>query len=153
LGHHDLGQLSLAYERNGQQGYASVGALPSIACVADYGYFKDQVHEKVWERAVMNNVFSTTQERFGDAIRSGSKTEIDAALRDAEQERRLAQSLGNQSVISKLDHLKAEAQGAERAQQAPAAERNMEAKKSKARGYQQRNSDAYEDSSRAMRAY
>lgn len=153
VGTRELGQLSLAYERKGQPGYATVGALPQVACVADYGYFKDHVHEKVWERAVMNNVFSTTQERFGDAIRSGSKAELDAALRDAENERRLAQSLGNHSVISKLDHLRAEAEGAERAQSAPAPVRNMEAKKSKARGYQKRNSDAYEDSSRVMDAY
>lgn len=153
VGARDLGQLSLAYERNGQPGYASVGALPSVECVADYAYFKDHVHEPVWERAVMNNVFSTTEERFGDAIRSGSKAELDAALRDAERERRLAESLGNRAVISKLDSLRTDAEGAERAQQAPASVRNVEAKKSKARGYQQRNSDAYEDSGRAMKSY
>lgn len=153
VGTKDLGHLSLAYERNGQQGYATVGALPQVVCVADFGTFKDHVHEQVWERAVMNNVFSTTQERFGDAIRTGSKAELHAALKDAESERRLAQSLGNRSVLSKLDHLKAEATAAERAQSAPAAVRNIEAKKSKARGYQLRNSDAYEDSSRAMEAY
>jgi Ca-activated chloride channel family protein len=153
VGSQDLGHLSLTYERNGQRGYATVGALPEVVCVADYGIFKDHVHEQVWERAVMNNVFSTTQERFGDAIRSGSKAELEAALKEAESERRLAQSLGNHSVLSQLDHLKAEAVVAEQAQSAPAPVRNMEAKKSKARGYQKRNSDAYENSSRALEAY
>ncbi len=153
VGAQRLGALSLAYERNGHPGYATVGELPPVECVASYDRFRERVHEDVWERAVMNNVFSSTQERFGDAIRSGSKKELDAALREAEQERRLAQSLGNQSVIAKLDELKREARAAEQAQSAPAPARNTAAKKSKARGYQSKNSDSYQDAERSMLSY
>lgn len=153
VGTRQLGHLSLSYQRHGQAGYASVGALPAVECVASYDRFQQYVHEDVWERAVLGSVFSTTEERFGDAIRSGSKRELDAALRDAESERRLASSLGNSSVISKLDELNHKAQKAEQAQRAPASVRNQEAKKSKARGYQRRNADVYEDSEAAMSAF
>ncbi len=153
LGMRELGHLSLSYQRRGQPGYASVGSLPAVECVASYHQFQNYVHEDVWERAVLGSVFSTTEERFGDAIRSGSKQELDAALRAAEDERKLASSLGNTSVISKLDELGHKARAAERAQSAPAPVRNQEAKKSKARGYQRRNADVYDDSEAAMSAF
>lgn len=153
LGMLALGNLSVGYERNGVPQTATVGSLPQIACLNDYHRFQNEIRRDVWERALLNDVFTTTEERFGDAIRSGSRTELHSALKDAEESRKLAQSLGSDKVIAKLDELQSKAVVAERAQQAPAAERNVSAKKSKARGYQMRNSDVYLDSDAAMEAY
>jgi hypothetical protein len=122
-------------------------------CLNDYNRYRDEIRQPVWERALLNDVFTTTEEHFGDAIRTGSKAELHSALQKAEASRKLAQSLGNQKVIRRLDELQSKAKEAEQAQQAPAAERNMSAKKSKARGYQMRNSDVFKDSEAAMDAY
>jgi Ca-activated chloride channel family protein len=153
LGMLALGDLSVGYERHGQPATVTVGALPQIACSSDYHRFQREIRQDVWERALLGDVFTTTEERFGDAIRSGSRRELHSALEDAEEARKLASSLGNQKVIAKLDELQEQAQEAERAQQAPAPQRNISAKKSKARGYQQRNKDSFLDSNAAMNAY
>lgn len=153
LGTLALGKLSLSYERGGKPGMVSVGALPHIVCLDDEVRYRDEIRRPVWERALLNDVFTTTEERFGDAIRSGSKAELHSALQSAESSRTLAQSLGSQKVIKRLDELQSKAREAERAQEAPQAERNISAKKSKARGYQMRNSDVFKDSEAAMDAY
>jgi Ca-activated chloride channel family protein len=148
-----LGGLSVRYVRHGQPETVTIGALPQIACLNDYHRFQQEIHQDVWERALFGAVFTTTEERFGDAIRSGSRPELHAALEDAEESRKLARSLGSQKVIAKLDELQEQAEQAERAQQAPAAQRNIAAKKSKASGYQQRNRDAFWDFQAAIDAY
>ena len=74
-------------------------------------------------------------------------------MRRAEDEKRLAQSIGSERVLRKLSALKKEAAHAEVAQRAPAAVRNKAAKKSKSRAYQQRNASSYHDSAGAMRSY
>ncbi len=153
LGPMDLGSIHLTYDRAGYRQNVSVGPLPTIVCLDDREEFERRVRKDVWERALLNNVFSKAEEDFGDAIRSGDRQVIREALSAAEQERNLAESLGSQNVISKLDDLKGQAASAVAAQAAPAAERNEAAKKAKARGYQQRNRDMYKSPSRVMEAY
>jgi Ca-activated chloride channel homolog len=153
LGSLSLGHLSVGFERNGRPEVASVGALPTIVCLNDHRKFQDEIRKTVWERALLNDVFTTTEERFGDAIRTGSRQELHTALGQAEASRKLAESLGSKQVIEKLDDLKRKAVSAEHAQAAPAAERNLSAKKSKAQGYQMRNRDVYNDSEAAMKSY
>lgn len=153
IGMKELGSLSLAFSKQGHPGLVSVGTLPPVACLSDYARFQDQIRKPVWERALLGDVFTTTEERFGDAIRTGSRSELQNALAQAERERRLAQDLGSQTVLKKLDTLTEQARHAEAAQSAPLEERNRSAKSSKSRGYQMRNQAVYKDSEAAMDAY
>ena len=148
LGAKDLGVVSLNYERNGQTNTVSVGQLPQVMCLNDETLYHQNIHRSVWERALLNDVFNRTQEQYGDAIRTGNRAELARAQQAAENERALAQQLGSQVVISKLNKLKSEAIVAERAQTAAPAERNRAAKASKARGYQGRNKDAFDSEAR-----
>ncbi len=149
----DLGALSLSFRRGDREQRIQVGRLPRVACLNDRHEYERHVNKDVWERALLNNVFTKTEEDFGDAIRSGDRQVIRRALEEAEKERALAKKLGSKKVISKLDALKSEAAQAERAQRAPAPVRNARAKKAKARGFQKRHSSSYGDLSKAMQAY
>lgn len=153
LGPHELGTISLDYERLGQPQRVSVGNLPAVVCLTDQTQYQQKIHRHVWERALLDDVFNRTQEQYGDAIRSGNQTELARAHQTAEKERQLAESLGSQAVISKLDALKQEASDARRAQSAAPAARNVAAKASKARGYQSRNKDAFDASARFESSY
>ncbi|NRA35100.1 MAG: VWA domain-containing protein [Polyangiaceae bacterium] len=153
LGDKALGSLSLNYLRHGRSNLVAVGALPRVACLSDELRYQEKIHRSIWERAVLDDVFNRTEEAFGDAIRSGNRQELRVAMRRAEDEKRLAQSIGSERVLRKLSALKKEAAHAEVAQRAPAAVRNKAAKKSKSRAYQQRNASSYHDSAGAMRSY
>jgi len=153
LGSFELGQLALNYERGGYKERVVVAPLPSVLCLRDNLEYERRVNKDVWERGLVNNVFSKAEEDFGDAIRTGDRRVIEQALSAAEQERSLAQRLGSASVIGRLDDLNGKAVAAEQAQSAPAAVRNQEAKKAKARGYQQRNAASYKSVDSAMKAY
>ena len=153
LGSMNLGQLSLAFQREGYRHEVTVGELPPIVCLNDRSEFERHVKRDVWERALLNNVFTQAEEDFGDAIRTGDRRIIEKALSSAEDERQLAERLGSTKVLSKIDELKGSAASAERAQAAPAPVRNEAAKKAKARGYQQRNSGNYKSLDSALQAY
>lgn len=153
LGAKDLGVISLRYERNGQANTVSVGRLPHVLCLNDETLYHQNIHRPVWERALLDDVFNRTQEQYGDAIRSGDRAELARAQHSAEKERVLAQKLGSQAVISKLDQLKTEANVAEQAQTAAPEERNRAAKASKARGYQSRNKGAFDSGASFTESY
>lgn len=153
LGTFDLGELTVSYERSGYKERVVVGPLPSVLCLQDTLEYERRVNKDVWERGLVNNVFSKAEEDFGDAIRTGDRRVIAEALSGAEQERHLAERLGSKAVIGRLEDLNGKAVAAEQAQAAPAAVRNQEAKKAKARGYQQRNSSSYKSVDSAMKAY
>lgn len=153
MGSQRLGHLSLSYDRHSRRDVVTIGDLPTVLCLQDRQEYERSVKKDVWERALLNNVFSKAEEDFGDAIRTGDRRIIEQALTTAEEERKLAQSLGSTKVLERLDDLKGRAVAAEQAQAAPTAVRNQEAKKAKARGYQQRNSSSYKSVDSAMRAY
>lgn len=153
LGSLPLGRMELSYERDGYAERVTVGHLPEVVCLNDRLQYERNVKKEVWERALLNNVFTQAEEDFGDAIRSGDRRVIEQALASAEQERQLAQSLGSDKVLGRIDALKGQAAQAAEAQSAAPAVRNEEAKKAKARGYQQRNSASYKSLDSAMGAY
>ncbi len=153
LGERRLGHLSLDYSRLRQLYHVGVGQLPKIACLKDFERYYSGINESVWERALIGDVFQRTEEQFGDAIRTGDRRQLSDALSRAEREGRVARRLGNKKVIGHLDRLRVEAKKAEKAQSAPAPVRNRRAKKRKARGYQKRNSGAYDNVNRALEAY
>lgn len=153
MGDAALGKLSLSYQRNGDESVVSVGELPAVACLDDENRYEKHIHRDVWERALIDDVFTKTEEDFGDAIRSGSRNELQGALKRAERERVLAERLGSQAVVEHLDRLNQKAVSAAAAQAAPASERNQSAKKSKASGYQKRNKSNYDDADFAARSY
>lgn len=153
LGTLELGGIEVSYEREGHAERVTLGRLPEIVCLNDRVQYEHNVKKDVWERALLNNVFTQAEEDFGDAIRSGDRRVIEKALASAEQERQLAQSLGSDKVLGRIDALKGQAASAGAAQSAAPAVRNEEAKKAKARGYQQRNSASYKSLDSAMKAY
>jgi Ca-activated chloride channel family protein len=153
LGTFGLGELTVSYERAGYKERVVVGPLPGVLCLRDTREYERRVNKDVWERGLLGNVFSKAEEDFGDAIRTGDRRVIAEALSGAEQERHLAERLGSKAVIGRLEDLNGKAAAAEQAQAAPAPVRNQEAKKAKARGYQQRNSDSYKSLDSAMKAY
>jgi len=118
-------------------------ALPRLRCVATYSEFRDSIRADVWERAMLNESIGRSQERFGDAIASGTAADIDKEYTAANRHRRLATELGVQSVVRRLDQLEKSAQIAKQAQRAPAPVRRAEAKRQKASGYIERNRDSY----------
>ncbi len=153
LGSRDVGRLSLSYQRHGSPGVVSVGDLPRVACLDNRYEYERNINKSIWERAMLDDVFTATEESFGDAIRTGDRGQLDSALKKAEDERALATRLGSHKVVQHLDTLNEKAGEAAVAQSAPAAVRAESAKKTKASGYQKRNKGAYESVDRAMMAY
>jgi Ca-activated chloride channel family protein len=153
LGQKSLGRLSLSYNRAGEQNQISFGELPQVACLDDEYRYEQQIHRSIWERALLDDVFTQTEEDFGDAIRTGSRAQLSDALAKAEGERKLAERLGSAKVVDEINSLNEKAGKAAVAQSAPAAARNSSAKKSKATGYQKRNKALYDSADRAMEAY
>lgn len=153
LGTQELGRLSLSYQRHGSPGVVSVGPLPRVACLDDRVKYEQNIHKPIWERAMLDDVFTETEESFGDAIRTGDRGQLNAALKKAEDSRALATRLGSTKVVQQLDELNEKAGEAAVAQSAPAAVRAESAKKSKASGYQMRNKGAYDSVDRARMAY
>jgi Ca-activated chloride channel family protein len=153
LGETALGRLSLSYHKGGDENVVSVGALPAVACLDNPHLYEQRIHRNVWERALIDDVFTKTEEDFGDAIRTGNRHDLEGALNRAEEERDLAERIGSPKIVAHLDELKSKAASAAVAQQAPAKERNQRAKTSKASGYQKRNKDNYDNSELAAEAY
>ena len=153
LGAVALGEVSLQYQQKGEAGFVSVGALPAMTCLNDRARFEEQINRGIWERAMLEDVLTTTQEQFGDAIRTGNRQHLKKASKLAQRERQLASKLGSKKVLSQLDSLKEEEQEAVVAQKAAPAVRNRAAKKSKARGYQKRNKSSYAAPKAALESY
>jgi Ca-activated chloride channel family protein len=143
VGEYSLGTVAAQFYRQGQIEHVSVGSLGTVACVDSEAVFRTKIVRDVWERAVIEEELTQAQEHFGDAIRSGSKQELDDAVRKAEEHRKLARALGSSKVASKLDSLDEQAKKARSAQSAAPAVRNAEAKRQKASGYHERNKDSY----------
>jgi hypothetical protein len=143
VGEYNLGTVAAQFYRQGQIEHVSVGSLGTVACVDSEAVFRTKIVRDVWERAVIEEELTQAQEHFGDAIRSGSKQELDDAVRKAEEHRKLARALGSSKVASKLDSLDEQAKKARSAQSAAPAVRNAEAKRQKASGYHERNKDSY----------
>jgi Ca-activated chloride channel family protein len=117
--------------------------LPHLRCVDSYSEFRDAIRTDVWERAMLNESLGRSQERFGDAIASGTAADIDREYAAANRQRKLASELGVESVVKRLDQLERSARIAKKAQRSSAPVRRAEAKRQKASGYIERNKDSY----------
>jgi Ca-activated chloride channel family protein len=139
----ELGAISLRYRRDDKLFEAHANALPKIACVSDEKEFRRRIVEGVWEHAMLDEELGKGNEALGDAIRSGDPRDVDNAVANANRELKLAQDLGNQRVVDRMQALAASAPAAKAAQVAPSAARSSAAKKATADGFGARNRSAF----------
>jgi len=139
----DVGAISLRYRRGDGLFVARANALPKIACITDEREFQRRIVERVWEHAMLDEELGKGQEALGDAIRSGKPSDVDNAVANASRELKLAQNLGNQRVLTRVQALVASAPAAKAAQLAAPPARSVAAKKATADGFGARNKSAY----------
>jgi Ca-activated chloride channel family protein len=139
----DLGAITLRYRRDDELFEAQANALPKIACVTEEKEFRRRIVEKVWEQAMLDEELGKGNEALGDAIRSGNPRDVDNAVASANRELKLAQDLGNQNVVSRMQAMAAAAPVAKAAQVSAPSVRSTAAKKATADGFGSRNKQAY----------
>jgi hypothetical protein len=128
---------------------ATTEPLPAIACVEDQASFERGIDRGVWEAAVTNQQLSKTRLELGKAIADGNAADVDRVVTSYETNRKLADKLGSKVVLDSLAGIEQEASDAKRAQAAPAAERQYNAKQKKARAVFDLRSDAYHEDPKA----
>lgn len=141
--HLPLGRVATRFQTDAGEQRQLSKTLPTLKCVTNYDEFRSSVRPDVWERAVLNEALGRSQEEMGDAIARGTAADVDRALSEAVQNRRLASELGSKPVLQRIAELEMSAKQAKAAQSAPAPVRNAEAKRQKATGHINRNQGAY----------
>jgi len=140
-----VGALSVRYRRDDQPFEVEAASLPKVACVSDSGEFRKRIVEPVWERAMLEEELSRSKEAMGAAIRDGNAHDVDNVVAAAESQRALAESLGNQRVVSELAALSHASAPAKAAQAAGGSVRSTAAKDQIADGYSVRSAAAYKN--------
>jgi Ca-activated chloride channel family protein len=138
-----LGAITLHYRRSGESFETGSAALPMVACVASQDRFEQAIDPSVWGRAMLEEELSRAREELGDAIARGTARDVDSSVARVEEQRFLAEKLGQKAVAQEISELRAHGDRAKLAQQAAPAERNVAAKRAKASGYGKRNASSY----------
>jgi Ca-activated chloride channel family protein len=142
---HELGQIGLSYRRNGSPFEITGLALPKVASVVDPALFRAKIVQPVWERATLESELGSAQEKLAAAIGSGNGADVDRALAQVPEQRRMAQELRSQKVLDGLAELERRGDQAKRAQTAPAPERSAAAKRESAEAFSRSRPSAYKN--------
>lgn len=138
-----LGRFVLQYKHRDQVRELDTGELPKIACVTDRERWKRGIDKSLWEQNLMTEQFQDAQLQVGRSVGRGDAAGIDAAVKRFARHRELAEELGSQEVLSKIEALEHSQSAAKGAAAAPAATRSYEAKRMKSRAQLERRADAY----------
>jgi hypothetical protein len=149
----ELGAISLRYRRDDKLFEVEANTLPKVACVSEEKEFRRRIVEKVWEHAMLDEELGKGSEALGDAIRSGDPRAVDDAVANANRELKLAQELGNQNVVVRMQAMAAAGPAAKAAQVAPMAVRSSAAKKATAEGFGVRNQRSYNEGFKYSASY
>jgi Ca-activated chloride channel family protein len=149
LTHFPVGKVGARFNAGGTSYELEPRHLPQLSVVRDYARYRSGIRGDVWERAMLDEALSRSQEEMGDAISKGTAADVDRAMAKARRHARLAKDLGRKAVVAQIDTLEREAKAAKQAQAAPAPVRRAAAKRQKTNGYIRRNSSSYVNSNPA----
>jgi Ca-activated chloride channel homolog len=140
----DLGSLRLTYDEQGNTRELAARVEPRVTCVSEQAAFEQGIIKEVWEAAVTNDALSRTQRELGDAIERGNEADVDRAAGEyARKNQALADKLGSSVVQQSISDVQRGAVAAKQAQKAPAAEREVAGKRTRARARMLPRRDAY----------
>jgi len=130
----ELGSLRVSYEHGGERREWNRPLAPAVRCVADAAAFDAGIVREVWEAAVANEAQSEAERALSEALRSGSRDEVERTVQTYRAKNaHLAGRLNSRVVEQSIEHIERRANEVKAQQQKPRAEREVDAQRMRAR--------------------
>lgn len=140
----ELGTVRLTYDHSGETRALAGSFAPQVGCVADEASFRAGIVRDVWERAVRTEAYGTYQRMLSEAVKNGTKDDVDRVAREYRHKNQtLASQLGSRAVLDNVDEADKAAVEAKQAQEQSASGREISSKRMKASSGFKRMSGAY----------